>query len=111
MNRHSSVVLFCLAAAISMAGSATFGQQAQTLPKQFGQWTSGNGTADEPKALGLDNPVTREAGRTGQEFNWYSDRKRSIRVLLEEFRDPSGAYEIYTARLSTKLNPSTVAPL
>ncbi len=31
--------------------------------------------------------------------------------MLEQFRDPSGAYESYTARLSTKLNPSTVGPL
>jgi hypothetical protein len=112
MNRNSSVASFCLAAAVSIAGSAIFAQQRpQLLPKQFGKWVSGGGPADESKVLAADNPVTQEAGRIAQEFGWYSDGKRSMRVLLEEFRDPSGAYQAYTARLSTKLNPSTVAPL
>jgi len=112
MNRYSSLASFCLAAALSMAGPAAFAQQqAQLLPKQFGKWVSGGGPADEPKVVAADSPAEQEAGRSGTEFTWYSDNKRSIRVLLEEFRDPSGAYEIYTARLSTKLNPSTVAPL
>src|SRR5258706_1182266 len=112
MNRYSSVASFCLAAALSIAGSATFAQQhTQILPKQFGKWLSGGGPADESKVLAADTPVGQEAGRTGTDFTWDSDSKRSMRVLLEEFRDPSGAYETYTARLSTKFNPSTDAPL
>jgi hypothetical protein len=112
MNRLLSLASFCLAAVLSMAGSATFAkEQAQLLPKQFGKWVSSDGPAGESKVIAGDTPVTQEAGRTGQEFTWYSDGKRSIRVLLEEFRDPSSAYEVYTSRLSTKLNPSTVAPL
>ena len=112
MNRYSSVASFCLAAALSTAGSATFAQQrAKQLPKQFGKWISGGGPANEPKVVAADTPVGQEAGRTGTDFAWYSDSKSSMRVLLEEFRDPSGAYQTYTARLSTRLNPSTVAPL
>jgi hypothetical protein len=112
MNHYSSVASFCLAAALSIAGSATFAQQhTQILPKQFGKWISGGGPANEPEVVATDTPVGQEAGRTATDFTWYSDSKRSMRVLLEEFRDPSGAYETYTARLSTRLNPSTVAPL
>jgi hypothetical protein len=112
MNRYSSVASLCLAATLSIAGSATFAQQpGKKLPKQFGKWISGGGPANEPKVVAADTPVGQEAGRTGTDFAWYSDSKSSMRVLLEEFRDPSGAYQTYTARLSTRLNPSTVAPL
>jgi hypothetical protein len=101
-----------MAAAFCAAAPAAFAQQQlQILPKQFGKWTSGGGPLDESKVIAADSLAVQEAGRTGTEFTWYSDGKRSLRVLLEDFRDPSGAYEIYTARLSTKLNPSTVAPL
>ncbi len=82
------------------------------LPQKFGKWVSGGGPSDEPKTLPADSSaVTQEAGRSAQELTWYNNGKNSIRVLLEQFRDPSGAYESYTARLSAKLNPSTVAPL
>lgn len=69
------------------------------------------GPGAESKVLAADDPLTQEAGRKAQDFTWYSDGRRSMRVLIEEFRDPSGAYQIYTARLTTKLNPSTVGPL
>src|SRR5258708_19743732 len=111
MNRYSRVASFCLAAALSIAGSVTFAQQhTQILPKQFGKWISGGGPANEPNVVAADTPVGQEAGRTGTDFTWYSDSKRSMRVLLEEFRDPSGADETYTARLSTRFNPSPLPP-
>ena len=112
MSPYSRFALCLLAAALCVLAPATFAQQQpHVLPKQFGKWTSGGGPPDKSKVIAADSPAVQEAGRTGQDFAWYSDGKRSLRVLLEEFRDSSGAYEIYTARLSTKLNPSTVAPL
>jgi hypothetical protein len=101
------ISLLVLAAACTVAGA----QERRVLPEKFGKWVSGGGPAEEPKILAADNQVTQESGRSGQEFTWYNNGKNSMRVLLEQFRDPSGAYESYTARLSTKLNPSTVAPL
>ncbi len=97
--------------AMALACTTVHAQERHVLPTQFGKWVSGGGPADEPKVGAANTPVAQEAGRTGTEFTRYSDSKRTIRVLLEEFRDPSGAYESYTARLSPKLNPSTVAPL
>jgi hypothetical protein len=96
---------------LAVACTAARAQERHVLPQKFGKWVSGGGPLDEPKILAADNSVTQESGRSDQEFTWYNNGKSSMRVLLEQFRDPSGAYESYTARLSTKLNPSTVAPL
>jgi hypothetical protein len=98
---------------LMLAGACTEAraQESHVLPEKFGKWVSGGGPPEEPKVLAAENPVTQESGRSGQEFAWYNNGKSSMRVLLEEFRDPSGAYEGYTARLSTKLNPSTMGPL
>jgi hypothetical protein len=102
-------LIFLLLLAAACTGARA--QERRVLPEKFGKWVSGGGPPGEPKILAADNSVTQESGRSGREFAWYSDGKRSMRVLLEQFRDPSGAYESYTARLSTKLSPSTLAPL
>jgi hypothetical protein len=102
-------LIFLLVLAAACTGARA--QERHVLPEKFGKWVSGGGPPNEPKILAADNSVTQESGRSGQEFTWYTNGKRSIRVLLEQFRDPSGAYQSYTAGLSTKLNPSTVAPL
>jgi hypothetical protein len=102
-------LIFLLALAAACTGARA--QERHVLPEKFGKWVSGGGPPNAPKILPADNSVTQESGRSGQEFTWYNNGKRSMPVLLEQFRDPSGAYQSYTARLSTKLNPSTVAPL
>src|SRR5438045_4928512 len=127
MMKFSNLAVLRLSAVLLMIGVGTvgpaFGQRATAavdsnggrhgavLPKQFGKWASGGGPPEESKIIAADTPESQEAGRTGQEVTWYSDGKRSLTVLLEVFRAPSGAYEIYTSRLSTNVNPSTVAPL
>ena len=102
-------LIFLLVLAVACTGVRA--QERHVLPQRFGMWVSGGGPPEEPKILAADNLVTHESGRSDQESTWYNNGKSSIRVLLEDFRDPSGAYESYTARLSPKLNPSTVAPL
>lgn len=85
-------------------------QAPSALPDSFGPW---KGAESAPFAR-TDLPtleVLNEAGKTGAESRNYRRGDKEIAVLCEQFRDPSGAYEIYTARLTTKLNPSTVAPL
>jgi hypothetical protein len=102
-------LIFLLVFAAACTG--VWAQERHVLPQKFGKWVSGAGPPEEPAIVATDNLVTHESGRTDQESAWYNSGKSSIRVLLEDFRDPSGAYESYTARLSAKLNPSTVAPL
>src|SRR5437879_1842131 len=108
MTKFSSFAVLRLSAVLSLMGvtavvpafgqratavvDSNVGRQGAALPKQFGKWVSGGGPPDESKIIAADTPVEHEADRTGQEFTWYSDGKRSMRVLLEQFRDPSGAY-------------------
>lgn len=112
----------CLAVMVFAAGVPAFARQAPVvdpaynrqgaaLPKQFGKWTSGPGPADEPKLVAPNSEVLKEAGQANVEVERYTDGKKWLRVWLQEFRDPSAAYEAYTAQLNPSLNPSTVAPL
>jgi hypothetical protein len=41
----------------------------------------------------------------------YSDGRNEISVLLSKFRDPSGAYEAYTAALQPRMKPSSLGSL
>ena len=112
MNRTFRILAPCALAVCYMAGSAAFAQHTRhVLPKQFGKWVLGDGPADEPKLLFQNNPVLQEAGLKNVELERYSDGKKWLRVWLEEYRDPSSAYEAYTSSLSPKLNASTVGPL
>jgi hypothetical protein len=86
--------------------------RAQTaLPEHFGKWKSGPGPEDEPKFVTPDSPLLREAGQTAAELRRYTDGKQWIRVGLQEFRDPTGAYQAYTSKLRVGMNASTVGPL
>jgi hypothetical protein len=91
--------------------SAAYAQHA--LPDAFGSWKTSSVMADIVRVNdpSLSPKLIAEAGETGLEGRTYAKENKSIVALCEEFRDPTGAYEIYTARLSTELNPSTVAPL
>src|SRR2546429_7402017 len=40
--------------------------------------------------------------------NEYSDGTQKVAVILRQFRDPSGAYEAYTAEFGPNMHPSTV---
>jgi hypothetical protein len=105
MKRLILLLVFSLAAVGARA------QSDHVLPQQFGKWNIGSGPADASKLIPPFSDVLTEAGQIQFQYGWFSDRKIWIRVEVQQFRDPSGAYEIYTARLNTKLNPSTVAPL
>jgi len=99
------LALFLFSSADKSAGAQS------AFPDSFGAWKAAGplatlGTVDAPGA-----DVLREAGGTGSWAQNYVLGDKKILVVSEQFRDPTGAYEIYTARLSSKLNPSTVAPL
>jgi hypothetical protein len=93
-------------------GVACLGTQAQTqrvLPEHFGRWVAGPEPENEPKPS--STPVSEEAGRKRIETASYTVGNHRLRVLLEEYRDPSSAYEAYTAKLKVGMNASTVGPL
>jgi hypothetical protein len=83
----------------------------KVLPESFGKWKQGSGPMVEPIVAEPQETILRETGRSATEKSWYTSGKVWVGVTLQEFRDPTAAYEVYTSLLSTKLNPSTVAPL
>jgi hypothetical protein len=94
---------------VAFAAASTRAQSA--LPDSFGPWKATEPAAQFNRTSAPSGDVLSEAGKTGAEGRNYRRGDKEITVLCEQFRDPSGAYEIYTAALSTKSNPSTVAPL
>jgi hypothetical protein len=122
MSAPLRLLNFCLAAIIVAASVPAFAQraavaidpafsrQAAALPKQFGKWTCGPGPLDEPKLVAPNSALLHEAGQTNVELERYTDGKQWIRVWLQEFRDPTGAYEAYTSELTPDLSVSTLGP-
>src|SRR5258708_37894297 len=112
MNRTFRIVALCAVVMSYTTGSAVVAQQTtHVLPKQFGKWVLGDGPADEAKLVFPNNHVLQEAGVKNVELERYSDGKKWLRIWLEEYRDPSSAFEAYTSSLDPKLNASTVGPL
>jgi hypothetical protein len=116
MNGHLKFAALYLAVALSTAGPATFAHQqkqppANILPKQFGKWMQDEGPADQPRPIPPTSPLLQESGQSSTELQNYTNGKQWLQVWVEEFRDPSGAYQAYTSFLNPNLNPSTVAPL
>jgi hypothetical protein len=82
---------------------------AGVFPEQFGQFraaapagAAGNGT---------DAIEAEEAGLLERMVRRYSDGKNQVVLTIAEFRDPTGAYEGYTAGLNPGMKPSTAGPL
>jgi hypothetical protein len=83
----------------------------KTLPESFAKWKQGEGPSGAAKHAYPETPILKEAGRSTVDDQWYTDGSKWLFVVLQEFRDPTGAYQAYTAELNTRLSPSTVAPL
>lgn len=84
------------------------------LPDQFGKWKA-DANVEPPGEPKLDfprTPVKSEAGRSDViGLEKYTANGKWLRVLVEQFRDPSGAYEAYTSELTPHMTASTVGPL
>ena len=110
MRRHTlllSVLALALAGApYSLAQNTT----QKTLPDRFGSWVSTTPPV-KVKPAEQDAALLTEAGLEEFVTRSYPNRSQSLRVSLERFHDPSGAYEGYTALLDTDLEPSTVGQL
>ena len=98
----SSFVLTLAAAPYSSA-------QRQELPSHFANW-SGQPTPMwvEKEAPSNFLDLWKETGRTPGEFCEYSSGDAKIDVGLQKYRDPSSAYEMYTALIRPEMHPSTL---
>src|SRR5467141_2945917 len=83
--------------------------QQQALPTHFADW-SGTPT---PLWVQTEAPpyyvnIWKEAGRTTGELCHYSSGTSKIQAALEKYRDPTSAYEVYTAYLNPSMHPTTL---
>src|SRR5229473_5328070 len=80
--------------------------QGMVLPRHFSNWSGQPG----PDSVETENYATlwKETGRTPGEFNQYTSGAARINVGLRKYRDPSSAYEMYTALIRPEMHPSTL---
>jgi hypothetical protein len=86
---------------------------ARVFPQQFGHFNATAAAAPAPNPAGPATDVleTTEAGLLQRMARTYSDGKNQVTVTVAEFRDPSGAYEGYTADLNQRMEGSTAGPV
>ena len=105
MRRLHFIVAFWLALA---AGLPVCAEQ-QALPTHFADW-SGKPTpiwVETEAPLSYVN-IWKEAGRKAGEFCQYTSGTTKIQASLEKYRDPTSAYEVYTAYLNPSMHPTTL---
>jgi hypothetical protein len=83
--------------------------QRMVLPAHFSSW-SGQPSLQAVETEAASNYVNlwKETGRTTGEFCRYASGGATVNVSLEKYRDPSSAYEVYTALISPEMLPSTL---
>ena len=101
-----------LIAVLSLPLAAAWQMSAQTkrvLPEHFASWSG----QPSPEWIETEAPLNylnlwKETGRTTGEFCEYSSGSAKIDVGLQRYRDPTSAYEVYTAYLTPNMHPSTL---
>jgi hypothetical protein len=98
-------LLACLFALLSAANSsAQQGTSAQQiLPDSFGSWHSSGCDPNEQRPA-----VSQEAGLREFRQCQFTSGKQGVTIWAGKYRDPSGAYEVYTSLLRPTMQPSTV---
>ena len=101
----------CLVAAflVALAAAPRASAQRMALPAHFGNWSG----LPSPEWVETEAPLNyvnlwKETGRATGEFCEYSSGSAKINVDLEKYRDPSSAYEMYTALIRPAMHPSTL---
>src|SRR5207253_8707726 len=106
MPRLIFLSLFTAALAAAPRLSAQ-GALERVFPERFGRWNAVSSPikikSDEGRA-----PMFAESGLKDWLAEDYSDGTQKVGVILRQFRDPSGAYQAYTAELGPDMHPSTV---
>ncbi|HTF23066.1 MAG TPA: DUF6599 family protein [Candidatus Limnocylindria bacterium] len=108
MRKYYLIFLLLLTAAMAAVPRLPAqGALDQIFPGQFGRWNAVGAPikikSDEGRAQ-----VFAESGMTDSLANEYSDGTQKVGVILRQFRDPSGAYEAYTAEFGPNMHPSRV---
>jgi len=83
--------------------------QRMVLPAHFSSWSG----QPSPQVVETEAPsnyvnLWKETGRTTGESCQYTSGGATVNVSLEKYRDPSSAYEVYTALISPEMRPSTL---
>src|SRR5271154_6193934 len=92
--------------------SGAVGKSVQLVfPERFGAWNATAPAAAAANSLGTDAVESGEAGLLERMARDYSDGKSQITLTIAKFRDPTGAYEGYTAALNPGMKPSAAGPL
>jgi hypothetical protein len=94
---------------MALAAAPYSSAQRQVLPNHFGTWSD----QPNPKWIETEPPskyadLWKETGRRPDEFSQYTSGNARIEVDLQKYRDPSSAYEAYTALISPEMLPSTL---
>jgi hypothetical protein len=79
----------------------------RVLPDELGSWSC---KATEPGSAANLTEIRKEAGATAAEACEYSSGGKNVEAKLEKYRDPSGAYQAYTAYLNANMQPSILGP-
>ena len=102
MRKFRFITGFLLALSAAPWASA----QSMVLPSHFSNW-SGQPSPDSVETENFAN-LWKETGRTPGEFSQYTSGTARINVGLQKYRDPSSAYEMYTALIRPEMHPSTL---
>jgi hypothetical protein len=102
--------LYLIAAILEALAAAPYSfAQPQKLPTHFANWSG----QPSPMWVETEAPLNylnlwKETGRVTGEFCEYSSGGTEIEVDLQKYRDPSSAYEMYTALIRPEMHPSTL---
>src|SRR6266852_1520857 len=94
---------------LALAASPYSSAQQQKLPAHFANWSG----QPSPMWVETEAPLDfvdlwKETGRAPGEFCEYLSGGAKIAVDLQKYRDPSSAYEMYTALIRPDVHPSTL---
>ena len=95
---------------LALAAPRSFAQTPQgVLPDHFSSWTCKPSDQASPVSNASADyaDIRKEAGFVASEACEYSSGGKSVEAKLEKYRDPSGAYQAYTAYL----NPGMLASI
>ena len=100
---------FIAVLSLALCAAPYLSAQQQKLPAHFAGWSG------QPSAMWVETEAAsnyldlwKETGRTAGEFCEYSSGDAKIQINLQKYRDPSSAYEMYTALIRPEMHPSTL---
>jgi len=100
---------FITALLLALAAAPHSSAQKQALPSHFGNWSGQPGQMRAETEAPLNSlELWKETGRMPGEYCEYSSGSAKLEVDLQKYRDPSSAYEMYTALIRPEMRPSTL---